>query len=62
MKKTSQVETVKISYELNIDLASDGAICGIESLNANEQLEKEDEGRLLVLNEATGKRAEVEML
>lgn len=57
--KLAEVETVKISDELNIDIAPDGTIYGIELLNANEQLEKEDEGKLLVINEATGRRAEV---
>jgi len=30
----------------------------IELLNANEQLQREDMGRLLVLNEATGEKME----
>lgn len=58
-EKTGEVETIKISDEINIDIAPDGTIYGIELLNANEQLRKEDEGRLLVINEATGKKAEV---
>lgn len=58
-EKTGQVETIKLSDEINIDIAPDGTIYGIELLNANEQLSKEDEGRLLVINEATGKKSEV---
>lgn len=58
-EKPSEIETLKISDEINIDLAPDGTIYGIELLNANEQLRKEDEGKLLVINEATGDRAEV---
>ncbi len=58
-EKSKGVETVKISEELNIDLAPDGTIYGIELLNANEQLRKEDEGKLLVVNEATGEQAEI---
>lgn len=58
-EKKTEVETIKISDEINIDLASDGTIYGIELLNANEQLRKEDAGKLLVINEATGERAEV---
>lgn len=60
-EKPVQVETVKISDELNIDLAPDGTVYGIELLNANEQLEKEDEGKLRVINEATGKTAEISL-
>ncbi|MBN2374709.1 DUF2283 domain-containing protein [bacterium] len=46
-EKGSEVETIKISEESLIDMAPDGTIYGIELLNANEQLKKEDMGRLL---------------
>lgn len=32
------VETIKVGDLLNIDVAPDGQICGIEFLNANRQL------------------------
>jgi uncharacterized protein YuzE len=57
--KLAQVLTLKISDEVNIDVAPDGTIYGIELLNANEQLYREDEGKLLIVNEATGEKAEV---
>lgn len=50
----AQVDTIHISDELNIDLAPDGTIFGIELLNANAQLRRADAGKLLVINEATG--------
>jgi hypothetical protein len=43
---------------LIVDMAPDGMIYGIELLNANKQLQREDMGRLLVLNEATGEKME----
>ncbi|MDY6893017.1 MAG: DUF2283 domain-containing protein [Chloroflexota bacterium] len=55
----AEVETIRVSDELNVDLAPDGVIYGIELLNANEQLRREDVGRLLVINEATGERIEL---
>jgi uncharacterized protein YuzE len=58
-EKPVEVETLKISDELNIDIAADGTIYGIELLNANEQLRREDEGKLLVVNESTGEKAEL---
>ena len=58
-EKKAEVETIKVGDEINIDIAADGTIYGIELLNANEQLRKEDEGKLLVVNEATGESAEV---
>ena len=51
---TAQVVTLKISDELNVDVGSDGSVHGIELLNANEQLYKEDQGKLFLVNEATG--------
>jgi uncharacterized protein YuzE len=34
----AQMETVRVSDEVNVDIAPDGAVYGIELLNANEQL------------------------
>ena len=58
-EKQAEVETIRISDELVVDLSPDGRIYGIELLNANEQLRRDDTGRLLVINEATGERAEL---
>lgn len=58
-EKRIEVETIKISDELNVDIAPDGTIYGIELLNANEQLRREDKGKILVVNEATGEQTEV---
>lgn len=58
-EKSNEVETVKISDELVIDMAPDGTIYGIELLNANEQLYAEDKGKIMVINEATGDKAEL---
>jgi uncharacterized protein YuzE len=58
-EKSTEVETIRISEELAVDLAPDGTIYGIELLNANEQLKREDMGKLLVVNEATGEQKEL---
>jgi uncharacterized protein YuzE len=44
----AQVETIRLSDEVNIDLAPDGSIYGIELLNANAQLRAADGGRLVL--------------
>lgn len=44
-----EVETLQLSDEVNIDLAPDGTVYGIELLNANAQL-READGRGLVLD------------
>ena len=53
-EKKEQVETIRISDEMNVDIAPDGTVYGIELLNANAQLEAEDDGNLIVINEALG--------
>lgn len=58
-EETTEVESIKVGDEINIDIAHDGAIYGIELLNANEQLQKEDAGKLFVVNEATGEKSEL---
>jgi uncharacterized protein YuzE len=58
-EKTAQVETIHLSDELNVDIAPDGTIFGIELLNANEQLRAADEGNLVVVNEAQAQRQEI---
>jgi uncharacterized protein YuzE len=58
-EKREQVNTIRVSEELNVDMAPNGTIYGIELLNANEQLQRGDRGGLIVINEATGERAEV---
>jgi uncharacterized protein YuzE len=44
---------------LNIDMAADGTVYGIELLNANRQLRSEDGGNLVVVNEALDQRREI---
>ena len=52
-EKGQDIETLKISDELNIDVAPDGKIYGIELLNANEQLDVIKNRPLTFLNEQT---------
>ncbi len=60
-EKRAEVEAIRLSDELVVDMAPDGTIYGIELLNANEQLWREDAGRFLVVNEATGQQAELSL-
>ena len=53
-ERTPEVETLRVSDEVNIDIAPDGTVFGIELLNANAQLRAEDHGKLIVVNEARG--------
>jgi len=58
-EKTAQVQTLHLSDEMNVDVAPDGTIYGIELLNANQQLRAEDQGNLVIVNEAVGDRREI---
>jgi uncharacterized protein YuzE len=55
----TDVETMRISDEPVVEIAPDGTIYGIERLNASEQLQRDATGRLLIINEAIGGRAEL---
>ena len=44
----AEVETIPLSEEVNVDLAPDGSVYGIELLNANAQLRAADNGRLVL--------------
>ena len=61
-EKGPEVEAIRVSDELVVDIAPDGTIYGIELLNANVQVRREDAGELVVINEATGKRAELPLV
>ena len=47
----TEIETVRVSDELNVDIAPDGSVYGIELLNANEQLRSSDNGKLVLVDE-----------
>ena len=53
------METLRIGDELNIDLAPDGTVYGIELLNANEQLALGADGKPVLVDEARSKTYEV---
>ncbi len=58
-EKPGQVTTLKLSDDVNIDIAADGTIYGVELLNANEQLAG-DHGALIV--ESGGERKEIALV
>ena len=52
--KKPGAESIKLSEELVVDLAPDGTVYGIELLNANDQMQRDDSGQFAVINEETG--------
>jgi uncharacterized protein YuzE len=60
-EKTTQVKTIQVSEQMNVDIAPDGTIYGIELLNANQQLGADSQGKLIVVNEALGESSEIQL-
>jgi uncharacterized protein YuzE len=61
-ERIAQVETLRVSDELNVDIAPDGTVYGLELLNANAQLRIQDQGKLIIVNEALGVSREVSLI
>ena len=55
-EKQTEVESVRVSDELVVDMAPDGTVYGVELLNANTQLGQEG---FVVVNEATGEEVKL---
>lgn len=50
----AEVDTIRVSDEMNVDIAPDGSFYGIEPLNANEQLASSDDGRIVFIDPVSG--------
>jgi uncharacterized protein YuzE len=61
-EKKEAVDTIRLSDEMNVDIAPDGTVYGIELLNANEQMHAEDGPKLIIENEEAGSRREVMLM
>lgn len=60
-KKAAQVETIRLSESLNVDIGAEGSVYGVELLNANEQLRGDNGGKFVVVNEVTGDTREISL-
>jgi len=61
-EKKAEAESIRLSDEIIVDIGSDGILYGIELLNANEQLQRNDAGDLIILNEATGRQTRFSLM
>ena len=57
--KSDSVQTHAISGEVNVDVAPDGKIYGIELLNANKQFQAGSGNKFTVTNESTKKSVQI---
>ena len=53
-EKGAEVEALRVSEDLIVDLAPDRTVFGIELLNANEQLGSADGGRFIFVDPVSG--------
>jgi len=60
-EKKENVNSIKLSEDIVVDIASDGTIYGIELLNAREQIKGERIKTFRLLNNSTGQNVEVEL-
>ena len=60
-EKQGELETIKITSDFLVDIDGTGAVCGIELLNANEQLIAGDDGKLVFVNDLSGERGELQV-
>jgi uncharacterized protein YuzE len=60
-EKGAEVETIRISDGLDIDLAPDGSVYGIELLNANLQLSGTEGASVVVWNEQPQLRKQISL-
>ena len=56
-ERVSEVDMIKVSESLNVDVSPDGKVCGIELLDATKQLASDS--LLTFMNEASGSRQAV---
>ncbi len=56
------LQTLHVSEELNIDMTPNGHIYGLELLNANEQLFRQDAGKLVIENRHSGQTETISLV
>jgi uncharacterized protein YuzE len=60
-EKAEQVQTIQVSDDLNVDIAPDGTVYGIELLNAKEQLGADRLNSVVVVNQKSGKSETIKL-
>jgi uncharacterized protein YuzE len=60
-ERQGDVETIQVTADFLVDIDATGAVCGIELLNANEQLVAGDDGKLVFVNQLNGEVGELKV-
>ena len=60
-ERQGDVETIELTSDFLVDIDETGTVCGIELLNANDQLAKGDDGKLIFVNAFSGGQTELDV-
>ena len=60
-ERQGDVETIQVTADFLVDIDATGTVCGIELLNANEQLVAGDDGKLVFVNQLNGEVGELKV-
>ena len=60
-EKQGDIETIALTADFLVDIDETGSVCGIELLNAAEQLTGGDDGMLIFVNQLSGGTTELEL-
>ena len=60
-ERQGEVETIELTADFLVDIDETGAVCGIELLNANDQLRDGDDGKLIFVNALSGGQTELDV-
>jgi uncharacterized protein YuzE len=60
-ERQGDVETIEVTSDFLVDIDSTGAVCGIELLNANDQLVAGDDGKLVFVKQLSGEKGELKV-
>lgn len=60
-ERQGDVETIELTSDFLVDAGGTGTVCGIELLNADDQLARGDDGKLIVVNALSGGQTELDV-
>ena len=60
-ERRGEVETIELTADFLVDIDATGTVCGVEPLNANEQLTAGDDGKLVFVNHLSGGWGELDV-
>ena len=60
-EREGDLETIKVTSDLFVDIDETGQVCGIELLDANAQLVSGHDGKLLYVNPLNGNSQELKV-